>query len=214
MRRNKTRHKPHDIQIEGQIGKLTAYTKKGKPITAIFDGIDMDKVAAFKNWRAVWCTDFDVPVIESKDFKDGHGIRTPVAAAILGCSPNAPIHHKNANFLDNRRFNLEIYDVLARPNDYEVGNCVTMSLKDRCGYVVGVSYIDKVDLDFVIHQGHVWFKKRRASGQPYVVNQDGLLLAYYLLGVSEGFITYLNKNPLDNRRENINIKTNVNKAEN
>ena len=214
MSRNKLKHKQHQINLEGQVGKLTAYTKKGKPIVAIFDAIDIDKIDAFKNWRAVWCAEFDSPVIESKDFKDGRAIRTPVAAAILGCSPNAPIHHKNVDFLDNRRSNLEIYDVKAQPNDYEIDGCVAMILKDRCGYQTGVCYLDVEDLDLVINSGHVWFKKRRASGQPYVVNQDGLLLAHYLLGVSGGFVTYLNKNPLDNRRENITIDISVNKAEN
>jgi len=205
MRRNKIEHQPHQIEIEGNIGKLTAYTKKGKPVVAIFDATDIDKIRAFKNWRAVWNTEFDCPVIESKDFKDGRATRTPVGAAILECSPNAPIRHINVDFLDNRRSNLEIYDVKAQPNEYAIGNRVGMILKDRYGYAIGVCDFDKVDLDLVINSGHVWFKKQRPTGQPYIVNQDGLLLAHLLLGVNEGFVSYENKNPLDNRRKNIKI---------
>ena len=205
MGRNKIKHQQHHIELEGDVGKLTAYTKKDKPVTAIFDAADFDKINKFKNWRAVWCAHFDCQVIESKDFNDGRATRTPIAAAILECSPNAPIRHINVDFLDNRRSNLEIYDVKAQPNDYEIGERVAMILKDRCGYAVGVCSFDNEDLDLVIKSGHIWFKKRRVSGQPYVVNQDGLLLAHLLLGVSEGFIIYENKNPLDNRRRNIKI---------
>ena len=205
MSRHKIEYQPHQIKIEGDVGKLTAYTKKGKPVVATFDAVDLDHITAFKNWRALRNATFDCPVIESKDFKNGHAIRTPVAAAILACSPHAPIHHKNADFLDNRRLNLEIYDVKAQPNEYEIDKCVAMILKDRYGYAVGVCFFDNEDLDLVINSGHVWFKKRRVSGQPYVVNQDGLLLAHYLLNVGEGFVSYTNKNPLDNRRKNIKI---------
>ena len=205
MPRNKIEHQPHQIEIEGSIGKLIAYTKKGKPIVATFDAVDIDKINAFKNWRAVWNAEFDCPVIESKDFKDGRATRTPVGAAILACSPNAPIRHINVDFLDNRRSNLEIYDVKAQPNEYSSDKCVAILLKDRCGYVIGNCCVDNEDLDLVINSGHIWFKKRRSSGQPYVVNQDGLLLAHLLLGVNEGFVIYENKNPLDNRRKNIKI---------
>jgi len=197
-------HKPHHIDLEGQIGKLTAYTKKEKPIVALFDVADIGKVEAFSNWRAVWDTRLDGPTIESKALHEGRAIRTPVAAAILGCSPNAPIRHLNGDVLDNRRVNLEIYDVKGQPNDYEVvdGHVVVM-LRDRYGVVIGEALIDKDDLESVINDDHVWLKKRRSNGQPYVVNQNGLLLAHFLLGLDVGFVVYLNKNPLDNRRSNI-----------
>lgn len=207
MRWNEVEHKPHHVEIEGDIGKLTAYTKKGKPVVAIFDAVDIDKIDAFKNWRAVWQTDFDCQVIESKDFKDGRAIRTPVASAILRCSPNAPIRHINGDILDNCASNLEIYDVKAQPNEYhKVESGISIILKDRFGCVVGEFLIDPDDLDLVVNSGHVWLKKRRSSGQPYVMNQDGLLLAYLLLDTNAGFVAYKNRNPLDNRRENIKLE--------
>jgi len=210
MRRGKNEHQPHSIEIEGDVGKLTAYTKKGKAVVAIFDAADLDKVSAFENWRAVWQTDFDCSVIESKDFKDGHAKRTPVAAAILACSPNAPICHLNGDLLDNRRANLEIYDVKAQPNDYEeVEAGISVVLKDRYAREVGVFLIDRSDLEKVVNSGHVWLKKKRSSGQPYVVNTEGLLLAHFLLDIDEGYVRYDNKNPLDNRRVNLGIKDDV-----
>lgn len=205
--RKKNKHLPHEIVIDGEIGRLTAYTKKGKPVVAIFDTVDLPKIAAFQNWRAVWCAPLDCPMIESKAFINGRAVRTPVAAAILECSPNAPIRHFNVNILDNRRANLEIYDVKAQPNEHYVGEeRVAMVLKDRYGRQVGSCFFDKDDLDLVINSGHVWLKKSRRCGQPYIISTEGILLAHLILGVEAGFVTYLNKNPLDNRRENVKLE--------
>ena len=209
MKRHELDRKPHQIDICDKVGKLTAYTKKGKAVTALFDVADVDKITAFENWRAVWHTDFDCSIIESKDFKDGYARRTPVAAAILQCSPNAPIRHLNGDVLDNRRANLEIYDLFAQPNAYkEMDSGISVVLKDRYAREVGEFLIDQIDLEKVVNSGFVWLKKKRANGQPYVVNADGLLLAHFLLDAHEGYVVYDNKNPLDNRRENIKIETN------
>ena len=203
------------MEIEKNIGKLTAYTKKGKPVVAIFDAVDVEKITAFENWRAVWHTDFDCHIIESKDYKDGRAIRTPVAAAILDCSQNAPIRYIDGDILNNSNSNLEIYNVKAQPNEYKIIEAgISVILKDRYGRVVGEFLIDACDLDLVVNSGHVWLKKRRASGQPYVATADGLLLAHFLLGVSEGFIHYENRNPLDNRRKNIRVDDANKKSEN
>lgn len=205
--RKKNEHLPHEIEIDQSVGKLTAYTKKGKPVVSLFDATDLDKIKDYGNWRAIWSTEFDCQIIEAKTYGGGHAKRTSVAAVILGSSPNAPIRHLNGDFLDNRQSNLEIYDVKAQPNAYQlVESDVIMALKDRYGRVVGECLIDETDLDFVINQKHVWLKKRRPSGQPYVVNVDGLLLAHHLLQVETGFVQYENKNPLDNRRQNIKIE--------
>lgn len=210
MKRHKRNHKPHHIEIDGDIGKLTAYTKKGNPVVALFDSTDLDKINLFENWRAVWQTDFDCSIVESKNFKDGHATRTSVAAAILACSPNAPIRHLNGDVLDNRRANLEIYDLLGQPNEYkEMETGISVVLKDRYARAIGTFIIDHHDLERVVHSGHIWLKKKRANGQPYVVNTEGLLLGHFLLEVNEGYVVYGNKNPLDNRKKNISLKVNV-----
>lgn len=208
MSRGKITHKPHQIQIEGDVGKLIAYTKKEKPVVAIFDAVHIDKINAFKNWRAVWQNELDCQLVESKDFKDGHAIKTPVAAAILECSPNAPIRHLNGDILDNRCANLEIFDVKAQANDYrKIEAGIAVILKNRSGRVVGETLIDSEDFDLVVNSGHIWFKKQRFNGQPYVVNQDGRLLAHLLLNINAGYVAYKNKNPLDNRRANIKFES-------
>lgn len=207
MRANKkATHKPHQIDITGDIAKLTAYNKKGNPVVALFDAADIEKVRTFANWRAVWDSKFDTAVIESKDFANKHAVRTPVAAAIMQCSPNAPIHYINGNVLDNRQSNLKIYDLKSEKNEFTVmDDIATVVTKNRCGVVTGEFLIDRTDLDLVVNQNHIWLKKRRSSGQPYVVNIDGLLLGHYLFGDETGIIAYKNLDPLDNRRENISL---------
>lgn len=206
MSKGKIKHKAHQIEIDGDVGKLTAYTKKEKPVVALFDAVDINKINAFENWRAVWQNELDCQIIESKDFKDGHATKTSVAAAILECSPNAPMRHINGDIADNRRANLEIYDVLAQPNEYQkVEAGISVILKNRYGRVAGEFLIDADDLELVVGSGHIWLKKQRSSGQPYVVNQNGLLLAHLLLHINAGFVAYKNRNPLDNRRENISL---------
>jgi len=204
--KRKNEHLPHEIAIDGEVGKLTAYTKKRKPVVATFDAMDRPLLEKFHHWRAVWSNEFDCQLVESKDLNDEHAVRTPVAAAILGCSPNAPIRHLNGDILDNRRTNLEIYDVKTQPNEYVVNDgWVEMILKDRYGRPVGTCYFDQDDLNLVT-DGHIWRKKSRPTGQPYVVNTEGRLLAYLLLGVDDGFVTYINKNPLDNSRKNLRLE--------
>ena len=204
--KRKNEHLPHEIEIDGEIGRLTAYTKKGKPVVALFDATDLPKIEVFHNWRAVWSNEFDCQLVESKDMNDGHAVRTSVAAAILVCSPNAPIRHFDGDILNNKRANLEIYDVKVQPNEYYITNArVDMILKDRYGRQVGICHFDKEDLDLVINHGFVWLKKYHSTGQPYVVSTEGRLLAHLLLGVEDGFVTYLNKNPLDNCRQNLEL---------
>jgi len=205
-KRKQMTHQPHHIQIEGTTGTLTAYNKKDKPVVATFDAVDLPLIEKYPQWRSVWHSEFDCPVIESKNFNDGHATRTPLAAAILDCSPNAPIQHLNGDLLDVRRENLAIFDLKNTPNLYTItDNIATLTLKNRYGVVTGDAIIDKDKLEHVIKDGAVWLLKKRPSGQPFVVNTKGVLLAHYLLDVESGFIVYGNKNPLDNRMTNIAI---------
>jgi len=206
MRKKKINHKKHQLEINDKTSKLIAYTKKETAVIATFDTADLEKVEAFENWRAVWSSEFDCAVIESKDFENGYAKRTPIAAAILSCSVNAPIRHINGDKLDNRRENLEIYDLSLNPNEFKLENDVaTIILKDRYGRIIDEAIVDLDVVDEIILKRGVWVKKKRANGQPYVVNPDGILLAHAILDVLEGFVIYENKNPLDNRRKNIKI---------
>jgi len=215
MAKRKIEFKAHHFEMDGDVVRLVAYSTKGVAVRAIVDMADLEMVKRVSSWRAVWNTDFDSYIVLSKTAikKDGRTVvrKDTVASIVLGCSPNAPIRHLNGDVLDNRRANLAIYDRHV-PNDYEVIDADTafVYLKDRYGRTVSKALITSTDVDKVIRSGYTWVMKRRASGQPYVVNlNDDLLLAHHLLACdAKMFINYVNKNPLDNRRTNIEIREN------
>ena len=198
------KHKAHQIKLLEDYGQLIAYTKKEKPVVAIFYLNDLPKLKKHQAWRAVFSTEFNCAIIESKSYQNGRAIRTPVASAILNCSPNAPIRHLNGDVLDNRRKNLEIFDRTAKLNDYEIqGDSAKIQLLSRYGQLEGFAIIDAEDLSSVIMDKRTWMKKRRPCGQPFVIDQSGRLLAHQVLNITDGFMLYKNKNPLDNRKSNL-----------
>lgn len=214
MKKKITIQKP-EYEITDQWVKLTAYSKKGKAVTAIFDKDDLNTIQSIDTWYAQWDKDFNSFLIQSKTAKISNGQITPhkatLPATILGVSPNAPIHHINGDFLDNRKCNLKIFD-RSQPNEYrelEPG-VITVLLKNRYGYKVAETLISKDDLESVINNDYVWIYKKKANGQPYVIAQSEtarLYLDRYLTNCPEDFYVYhINKNPLDNRRENLEIK--------
>ena len=214
MKKKITLQKP-EYDITDQMIKITAYSKKGKSVTAIFDKDDLNTVQAIESWYAQWDKDFNCYLIQSKTSKIVNGQvkaqKTTLSATILGVSPNAPIHHINGDLLDNRKSNLEIFD-RTKPNDYlelEDGT-VAIQLKNRYGYVVAKTLISKNDLQPLINTEYVWILQKKANGQPYVsthAKSDRIYLDQYLTKCPEGFyVHHINKNPLDNRRENLEIK--------
>jgi len=201
------KHQQHTIRIDEEFAYLTAYTKKKKPVEAIIDVADLKNIKKYDNWRAVWSTEHDSAIIEHKKYEKNHATRLSLASIILSCSPNAPIRHKNGNLLDNRRQNLEIFDLKNHPNEIIThDDTVEIKLKDRYGKIVGSTIIDKSDQEKILNNNEIWIKKKRSSGQPYVVNLKNELLSHKILGVVSGYVLYLNKNPLDNRRNNIRIE--------
>jgi|GEM_PF-538480 len=202
-------------EIDDQIVTLTAYTKKGKPVTAIFDVEDLDKVQSIDNWIAQWHKDFNEFLIQSKQTINENGKthikKVSLPATILNVSTNAPIRHINGNLMDNRKSNLEIY-VRAQKNDYQVlaNNTVAVHLKNRYGQVVADALISQEDLERVVNPEFTWIQKKRSNGQPRVVahTEAGFItLDRYLTECPENFYVYhINKNPLDNRRQNLELK--------
>ena len=196
--------KPHHIDIVGHEVHLTAHTKKGKSAQAVFDVTCLDKVKAHAHWRAVFSTEFNTFIIETKSFDGKHAKRLPLSAVILGCSPNAPIHHKDGDLLNCRLANLSQFKRNEQVNDFDIhAPYATILLKNRYGYVESKTVVDEKNVEKLVTLAHVWRQKKRPNGQPYVVDGEGRLLAHVILGVTEGNVLYKNKNPLDNRLENL-----------
>lgn len=209
-----TQHK-NQYEIIDDYVNLTVFNKKGKSFTAQFDVEDLDKVQSYSHWYAQWNKDFNDYMVETKSKIDQNGktryIKPTLQSVILGTSKNAPIRHLNGDLLDNRKCNLEIYN-RQQINDYEQleNGDVAIHLKDRYGNIVNKALISREDLDQVVTENYTWISKKKPNGQPYVLThtpEGPLYLDTYLTNCPSGFYVYhINKNPLDNRRHNLEIK--------
>ena len=124
---------------------------------------------------------------------------------------SAPIRHLNGDLLDNRKSNLEIYN-RRQINDYEVleNQVIAIHLKDRYGNLVNKALISAEDLDQVVNEKYTWVCQKKANGQPYAIahtEAGRVYLDTYLTNCQPGFrVHHINKNPLDNRRQNLEVK--------
>ena len=70
--------------------------------------------------------------------------------------------------------------------------------------------ISAEDLDGVVNEQYTWISKKKPNGQPYVLAHTPsgpLYLDEFLAKPQSGFYVYhINKNPLDNRRQNLELK--------
>lgn len=202
-------------EIDNDVVKLTVFNKKGKSFTALFDLEDLEKVKSSENWHAQWNKDFNDYMIQTSVEVIQKGkkrfIKPTLQSTVLQCSPNAPIRHLNGNLLDNRKVNLEIYN-RRQINEYEVldNNVIAIHLKDRYGNLVNKALISAEDLDQVINETYTWVCQKKANGQPYAIahtEAGRVYLDTFLTNCQPGFrVHHINKNPLDNRRQNLEVK--------
>lgn len=200
--------------IENDTVKMTILNKKGKELIALFDVEDLDRIKAFGTWFAEWNKDFNqylAQSIKSVIIKGKPGYKKySLQSVILETSPNAPIRHLNGDVLDNRKCNLEIYD-RRQTNEYETleNDVIAVLLKDRYGNLEAKALISAEDLDRVITPEYTWISQKKSSGQPYAIAhtpEGRVYLDSYLTKCEAGYrVAHLNKNPLDNRRQNLDV---------
>lgn len=202
------------FNIENNIVKMTILNKKGKSLTALFDIEDLDKVKDFGIWFAEWNKDFNQYLAQCAKQELIKGKmkykKYSLQSVILGTSPNAPICHLNGDVLDNRKENLEIYNRY-QMNEFIVleNDVISVFLKDRYGNVEAKALISKQDFDRVITPEYTWICQKRSNGQPYAIahtKEGRVYLDSYLTNCQKGYrVAHLNKNPLDNRRQNLEV---------
>ena len=205
---------PNQFNIENEVIKMTILNKKGKELTALFDLEDLDKVKHFGNWFAEWNKDFNQYLAQAVTEEMVKGKlkykKYSLQSVILGTSPNAPIRHLNGDVLDNRKTNLEIYNRF-QPNEYEIleNDVIAVFLKDRYGNVEATALISAEDFNRVITSDYTWICQKRSNGQPYAIAHTPagrIYLDSFLTDCQKGYrVAHLNKNPLDNRRQNLNV---------
>ncbi len=204
----------NQFHIDNQQVKMTIQNKKGKALMALFDLEDLSKVQEAGTWFAEWHKDFNQYLAQNVFATSQKGKskfqKRNLQSLILGTSPNAPIRHLNGNTLDNRKENLEIYNRFQR-NEFEQleNNVVALILKNRYGTPEAKALISAEDLDKVVTDQYTWICQKRSNGQPYVIahTEEGRVYLSSLLKPCEpGYrVRHINKNPLDNRRQNLEI---------
>jgi hypothetical protein len=127
----------------------------------------------------------------------------------LNTNPKAPIRHINGNTLDNRKCNLEIVKRNTK-NDYEVvnKNTIAVLLRDKYGRVVSKALISKQDLDKVINDKYSWIKYKVNDNICVIANTPNgrIQLDKVIMNSNDNtIIHHINLNPLDNRRNNLEI---------
>lgn len=210
-----TEQTKNHYEIENNIVKLTVFNKKGKAFTAQFDLEDLETVKNAGVWHAQWHKDFNNYIIQTSAEVIQKGkkryIKPTLQSTVLKCSPNAPIRHLNGDLLDNRKINLEIYN-RRQKNEYDVldNGVIAIHLKDRYGNLVNKALISAEDLDKVVNETYTWVCQKKANGQPYAIAHTEMGRVYldtYLTNCQPGYRVYhINKNPLDNRRQNLEVK--------
>lgn len=186
---------------------MTAHSKKGKAVYAVFDPTRLEAVQEAGLWYAQWDKDYDQYQILCRT---GTG-KISLGAVVLGTGANAPIRHLNGSLLDNRLENLEVYRRPAINDSQELeSGAVAIQLVTRTGTLAATALISPQDRERVLTPEYTWVKNTLASGQPVVIAntpQGKVPLRTLIMDCPEDhYIHYINKNPLDHRRENLELK--------
>lgn len=201
-------------EVKGDIVEITMSNKKGKEFIAKIDKEDMEKVKALGTWFAEWNKGFNDFLAQNinEDIKNKKGkpLKQNLQGVILGINSKAPIRHINGDFLDNRKENLEIVDTHVK-NDYVIvdESKAEIILKDKYGREEARAIVSKEDIDMLITDDFNWVLYKKYGTYDVVANttEGRLYLEDLIMNPSEDQIVHhINLNPLDNRRENLELK--------
>lgn len=207
--KNNYKFSENKYEVKGNIVEITMENKKGKEFIALIDATDMDKVKEQGVWFVEWSKDLNAYTAQNVNSKlknkKGKPLKQSLQGLILGVSAKAPIKHINDNYLDNRKENIELVDTHVK-NDFEIIDDTTahIILKDKYGREEARGIVSKEDLDLLIKDEYNWVVYRSevvantTEGRVYL---DELLLD----PTDDEIVHHINLNPLDNRRENIEI---------
>lgn len=197
------------FQVKDNLVEITMQNKKGKDFVAVIDKEDLERVQEQGIWFVEWSKDLNAysaqNVNEFVKNKKGKPLKQSLQGFILGVSAKAPIKHIDTNYLNNTKNNLEIVDVHVK-NDFEIigDSTAHIILKDKYGREEARAIVSESDIEDLIQDEYNWAIYRNevvantTEGRMYL---DELLLD----AKSNEIVHHINLNPLDNRRENIEI---------
>lgn len=192
---------------------MTIFNKKGKAFEAKIDSNNVDKVKAAGTWFAEWNKDFNSYLVQNisaeKTNKKAKPLKQSLHTFLMDVPFNVPVKHLNEDNLDNRMENLQLFN-RNEINEIEEVNDSTIAiiLKDKFGNKVSKALISPEDLNKVITDEYSWVNYK-FKGEPSVVanTPEGRVFLDELLmsPASNEKIHHINLNPLDNRRENLEL---------
>lgn len=196
------------FEVKDNIIEIIVQNKKGKEFTAIINKDDFDRVKAQGIWFAEWSKDLNAYTVQNINSsiknKKGKPVKQSLQGFILGVNAKAPIRHIDGDYLNNTKENLEIVDRHVK-NTFEINDDIAyIILNDKYGREEARAIISKEDLEILINDEYNWAIYRNEV----VANTENgrIYLDEFLLDPSESEIVHhINLNPLDNRRENLEI---------
>ncbi|MBV4418951.1 hypothetical protein KM800_06335 [Clostridium tyrobutyricum] len=201
-------------EINGDVTLVSLARKHGSEFTTKIDTEDIEKVKSAGTWFAEWHKDFNNYIVQNisssnNSNKESKPLKQNLQSFILNTNPKAPIRHINGNTLDNRKCNLEIVKRNTK-NDYKIvnKNTIAVLLRDKYGRIVSEALISKQDLDKVINDNYSWIKYKVNGDICVIANTpDGRIqLDKVIMNSNDNaIIHHINLNPLDNRRNNLEI---------
>ncbi|MEG1002026.1 hypothetical protein [Clostridium sp.] len=189
-------------EVKDNVVLITVFKKNGEKLTAKIDTTDLAKVKEAGNFSAVWNKDLNNYTAKVKKDKAVLSLES----IVLDISPKAPIRHINGDTLDNRKCNLELVLRDSKNSYEELGNdTVAIILNNKFGIEEARALISSEDLKNVITDDYTWvvYKHAVISHTPNGrIRLDSIIMNEENLDK----IHHINLNPLDNRRENLEIK--------
>lgn len=194
--------------------EIKVLKKNGAELTCKIDTSDVEKVKKIGTWFAEWHKDFNNYLVQTLVKNSVNGKtkfeKVSIQSVILDVNPKTPIKHLNGDTLDNRKANLEIYNRTLK-NDCEKVDFDTMAviLRDKFGNPKHKALISMSDVDKVIKDGYNWVVYHKGNEMMVVANTKNgrIRLDEFLMEPEEGMkVHHINLNPLDNRRNNLEVK--------
>lgn len=193
---------------------MTVLKKNGDSLVATINIADMERVKNEGIWFAEWNKDLNTYLVQNlssnKVNKKSKPLKQSLHTFILEKNPLTPVKHLNGDYLDNRRANLEVIN-LREINETEVvdENTTAIILKDKYGNENAKALIDSKDTKNVVNDKYTWVYTKVFGKLSVVANtkEGRIYLDKLICNAEEGqIVNHINSDPLDNRRENLEIK--------
>jgi len=206
----------NEFETNGDMTLMTILKKDGTPLVAKIDTSDLDKVKECGIWFAEWHKDFNSYLVQNissnKLNPKNKPLKQSLQTIIMDTLASTHVKHINGDTLDNRKSNLAIFDRNEK-NKIEMldDDTAAILLKDKHGNIDSKALISIKDLEKI--KQYTWVNHTSNGKSRVVANtpQGRIYLDNFLLNPSEHQkVHHINLNPLDNRRNNIELKAILN----